>query len=290
MRLRSIILVLTLLALISITISGFYYFFSLNEYESLLARRRASLHTVTVKNQMEAFLAGLPEIQRALSRPTPENLERANLLLDLVRGALEEDVIYLLDQKGMTIASSNRFALDSFVGENFSFRPYFQQAMQGLASNYLAMGMTSKKRGAYSSYPVYAFDEDTPVGVVVIKASIEQMERDVLGSSEDGVTLLTSPYGVIFGANRPDWLFTSLLPLSPQEEEALSESRQFGEGPWTWGGSRLLDQERVEDRKGRHYLVYSRELDSQPGWKVIHLQELSQVREGLFDPLIRTTG
>ncbi|MBI4797684.1 MAG: PAS domain S-box protein [Desulfarculus sp.] len=300
MRLRSIILVLTLLALISITVSGFYYFFSLTESESLLARRRASLHTVTVKNQLEAFLAGnlkpvrilagLPEIQRALSHPGPENLERANILLDLVRGALEEDVIYLLDQNGVTIASSNRFAIDSFVGENFSFRPYFQQAVQGLSANYMAMGMTSKKRGAYSSYPVYAPHEDSPVGVVVIKASIELMERDILGSSDEGVTLLTGPFGVIFGANRPDWLFTSLHQLSPQEEEALSESRQFGEGPWTWGGSRLLDHERVEDRKGRRYLVYSRELDSQPGWKVIHLQELSQVREGLFDPLIKTTG
>jgi PAS domain S-box-containing protein len=300
MRLRSIILVLTLLALIFITISGAYYFFTLSESESLLARRRASLHTVTVKNQIEAFLAGnlkpvrilagLPEIQRALNTPNPENLERANLLLDLVRGALEEDVIYLLDQSGNTIASSNRFAIDSFVGENFSFRPYFQQAMQGLSANYLAMGLTSKKRGAYSSYPVYAPQEETPVGVVVIKASIELMERDILGSSGEGVTLLTGPFGVIFGANRPDWLFTSLEPLSPQEEEALSESRQFGQGPWTWGGGRVLDSERVEDRQGRRYLVYSRQLDTQPGWKVIHLQELEQVREGLFDPLIKTTG
>jgi PAS domain S-box-containing protein len=300
MRLRSIILVLTLLVLISITVSGFYYFFSLSESESLLARRRASLHTVTVKNQIESFLAGnlkpvrilagLPEIQRALSNPGPGNLERANLLLDLVRGALEEDVIYLLDQSGNTIASSNRFAIDSFVGENFSFRPYFQQAMKGLSANYLAMGMTSRKRGAYSSYPVYAPQEETPVGVVVIKASIELMERDILGSSDEGATLLTGPFGVIFGANRPDWLFTSMHKLTSQEEEALSESRQFGEGPWTWGGSRVLDNEHVEDRKGRRYLVYSRELDSQPGWKVIHLQELAQVREGLFDPLIKTTG
>lgn len=301
MRLRSIILVLTLLALISITVSGFYYFFSLSESESLLARRRASLHTVTVKNQIESFLAGnlkpvrilagLPEIERALTTPTPENVERANLLLDLVRGALEEDVIYLLDQSGTTIASSNRFAIDSFMGQNFSFRPYFQQAMQGLSSNYLAMGMTSKKRGAYSSYPVYdAPQEESPVGVVVIKASIELMEKDILGSSDEGVTLLTGPFGVIFGANRPDWLFTSLHKLTPQEEETLSESRQFGEGPWTWGGSRVLDNEQVEDRRGHRYLVYSRELDSQPGWKVIHLQELEQVREGLFDPLIKTTG
>ncbi len=300
MRLRSIILVLTLLALISITVSGFYYFFSLSESESLLARRRASLYTVTVKNQIEAFLAGnlkpvrilagLPEIQRALTHPGPETLERANLLLDLVRGALEEDVIYLLDQSGTTIASSNRFAIDSFVGENFSFRPYFLQAMKGLASNYLAMGMTSKKRGAYSSYPVYAPQDETPVGVVVIKASIELMEKDILGSSDEGVTLLAGPFGVIFGANRPDWLFTSLNPLTTEEEEALSESRQFGEGPWTWGGSRVLDNEQVVDRRGKRYLVYSRELDSQPGWKVIHLQELEQVREGLFDPLIKTTG
>lgn len=138
MRLRSIILVLTLLALIMV--SGFYYFFSLSESGATVARRRAASHVSTVKNQIEDFLAGnlkpvrilagLPEIERALTSPTPENIERANLLLDLVRGALEGDVIYLLDQNCTTIASSNRFAVDSFVGQNFAFRPYYLQAMR----------------------------------------------------------------------------------------------------------------------------------------------------------------
>lgn len=165
-------LVLTLLALISVTVSEFYYFFSLNESGATVAWRHAASHVFTVKNQIEDFLADNLKPVRIL----------ASLLLDLVRSALEVDIIYLLDQNGTTIASSNRFAVDSLVGQNFAFRPY-----------YLALGMTSKKRAAYSNYPVYAPPDETPVGVVVIKTSIEIMEKDVLISSDEGVILLTGP-------------------------------------------------------------------------------------------------
>ncbi len=300
MRLRSIILVLTLMALLSIMASGLYYLYSLGQSETAVAKRRAALHTVTVKNQMEAFLAanlkpvrvlaGLPDIQEALVNPSEANIERANLMLDRFQGVQQNDVVYLLNRQGDAIASSNRYSVDSFVGEHYSFRPYYQQAMRGRPANYLALGMTSKKRGAYTSYPVYAAEMDYPLGVVVIKASMDQMERDILGSTEEGVTLLTGPHGVIFGANRPDWLLASLEPLSPEEEEDLSQSRQFGEGPWTWVGSRVLDSEQVQDRHGRRYLVYTRKLDTLPGWKVVHLQDMRLLGEGVFGPLIKTTG
>jgi C4-dicarboxylate-specific signal transduction histidine kinase len=48
-----------------------------------------------------------------------------------------------MDHEGNTIASSNRNNPDSFVGQNFDFRPYFQQAIQGIPATYLALGTTS---------------------------------------------------------------------------------------------------------------------------------------------------
>lgn len=46
----------------------------------------------------------------------------------------------------------------------------------------------------------------------------------------------------------------------------------------------------MEDRQGRRYQVHSRELENQPGWKVIHLQALEQLGENGYSPLVKTTG
>jgi C4-dicarboxylate-specific signal transduction histidine kinase len=48
-----------------------------------------------------------------------------------------------MNHEGMTVASSNRDAPDSFVGIHFGFRPYFQQAIHGTPASYLALGTTS---------------------------------------------------------------------------------------------------------------------------------------------------
>ncbi len=300
MRLRTILFVLALLAMVSITVSGFYYVFSLRESEVEVARRRAVVHTEIIRNQLEGFLsenlkpvralAGLPEIQRALTVPDHESIAQANYILDLFRDALDVDVVYLLDRHGLTIASSNRNSPDSFVGENFAFRPYFREAMQGNPAKYLALGMTSRKRGAYYSHPVFAEDVDDPQGVVVIKAPISVMEKNIIQSSSDGITLLAGPYGVIFSSNQPGWLFGSLRPLDSRAVDELHQSRQFGDGPWPWVGLTPLDPDRLEDLSHRHYYMHSRELESYPGWRVIHLQDLRQAGESVFQPLVRTTG
>jgi len=300
MRLRTILFALALLAMVSITVSGFYYVFSLRQSEVEVARRRAVVHTEIIRNQLEGFLsenlkpvralAGLPEIQRALTVPDHESIAQANYILDLFRDALDVDVVYLLDRHGLTMASSNRNSPDSFVGENFAFRPYFREAMQGNPSKYLALGLTSHKRGAYYSHPVHAEDMDDPQGVVVIKAPISVMEKNIIQSSSDGITLLAGPYGVIFSSNQPGWLFGSLQPLESREVDELHQSRQFGEGPWPWVGLTPLDPDRLEDLSHRRFFMHSRELESYPGWRVLHLQDLRQAGESVFQPLVRTTG
>ncbi len=117
----------------------------------------------------------MQDFQAPLIKPDDDNLAKANAMLDHFKAALDVDVCYLMDAFGNTIASSNRKAPDSFVGKNFSFRPYFQEAIQGTPSTYLALGTTSGKRGAYYSHPVYEKDRGAPIGVDVIKASIEHL-------------------------------------------------------------------------------------------------------------------
>ena len=64
--------------------------------------------------------------------------------------------VYVMDERGITLAASNWDREDSFVGSNFSFRPYFQQAMAGQEGFYFALGLNTGIRGLYFSAPVRA--------------------------------------------------------------------------------------------------------------------------------------
>ncbi|MDH3558192.1 MAG: transcriptional regulator, partial [Deltaproteobacteria bacterium] len=81
---------------------------------------------------------------------------------------------------------------------------------------YMALGITSKKRGVYYSHPVYGEGGNTPIGVAVIKASIEPVEEE-FSQTYEGIVLLTDPHAIIFISNREDWLFHALWKLSPEE-------------------------------------------------------------------------
>lgn len=198
-----------------------------------------------MQNQLSAYLsgnlntvralAGLKELRVALTREDPASLAAANAVLDHFQQALEVDVCYLMDRGGDTVASSNRRAPDSFVGQNFAFRPYFQEAISGRAGKYLALGTTSHKRGAYYSFPVFAQTGGAPLGVVVIKAPIGGWESGPAADA-DSINLLTGPHDVIFSSSRKQWLFKTLWPKSPEELAQVAASRQFGEGPWPWVG------------------------------------------------------
>ena len=292
-------LLLSLLALLSSAAGGFYYYYSLRESAYAEARKRAAWRAETVRNQISSFLsdnlksvrtlAGMSEMKDLLLSGSRADAARANAMLDHFQTSLEVDVCYLMDRKGLTLASSNRNSPDSFVGQNFSFRPYFQEAIGGRPAKYLALGATSGKRGAYYSHPVYDDPRDKPVGTAVIKAPIRIMEETIIRSA-DGIICLVGPQGVIFSSNRPDWLFKTLWPMDRERLSGLAESRQFGEGPWPWVGLTFEDEHMAADRTGTEYLVYAIDMEEFPGWKIYNLLNLKGVSENVLKPLVKTTS
>jgi C4-dicarboxylate-specific signal transduction histidine kinase len=234
-------------------------------------------------------LAGLKAIRQALVKKDKASLAEADTILDHFQNSLPAEVCYLMDSQGNTVASSNRHDKDSFAGKNFSFRPYFQQAIQGKLATYLALGTTSERRGAYSSYPVLAWNRRTPVGVAVIKTSIDFIEEK-LATTEDEIVLVTDPQGIIFVSSRRDWLFHALSPLSPEEAAHIAETQQFGKGPWAWTGLTLSGQNFAVDADGQRYQMRQLPLDNYPGWRVIYLQGPRSVAGIIADPLLTTTG
>lgn len=298
MKLRLILRLMALTAFCSATLAGFLYFYSLKTYSHQEAERQALSQVQTISRSLAIFLsqyvqpavtlAGLPQMRAALIRKDPRYITAANRMLDHFNTTLDTDVCYLMASDGITIASSNRRKDDSFVGQNFSFRPYFTEALSGNPFSYLALGITSGRRGLYNSCPVYAADGKTIVGVVVIKASMAFVESKV-GLADSDIIMITDPRGIIFISNRPDWLYHFAWPLRREEVNLIAQERQFGSGPWRWVGLTRKGDQNVRDRAGRRYLLHQVDIEHYPGWKVIQLQNLS-LGGGLFKtPLIRVT-
>ncbi|MBT3311020.1 MAG: hypothetical protein HN737_12890 [Desulfobacterales bacterium] len=141
MKLRMILIVLSLMAFLSAWAGGYLYYSATKNSAFEEAKRQAVFHTETIKSHLSFFLnensnsvkalTGLKELKNALSKKDEVSLARTNSILDHFKNTDQVDVSYLIDLDGNTIASSNRNASDSFMGQNYAFRPYFQHAIKG---------------------------------------------------------------------------------------------------------------------------------------------------------------
>ncbi len=216
-------------------------------------------------------MASSPQLRESLfdiseERNVEEGLALINERADRYRLAVGAEVCYVMDADGNTVASSNRKAPDSFVGKNYSFRPYFQQALTGVRGIYLAKGVTSLERGIYVSYPVFDLKNEHIIGAVAAKATLIDLER--LFQTYEYI-FLVSPEGIIFVSSRPDWIFRSMRYLSKEDKELLRQTRQFGNGPWDEVG--FHDENNVSGRisyQDRMFSFASIDVVGLPGWKI----------------------
>jgi PAS domain S-box-containing protein len=300
MRLRLILGLLCLMAVSSALMGGHLYYGALRRAAIDEAERQALVRVESLKKQIVAFisenrrsvqtLARLEPLTAYLNDPRSLSLaQQVNALLDGFQQTLGVEVCYLMDHTGLTLASSNRSEPDSFVGQNFAFRPYFREAMAGAGSNYLALGVTSGRRGVYHSFPILNPADGSPLGLAVVKASVEKIEKELhLGSGER--LMVVDPQGMVFVSNHRQWLFKTLSPLTADQAGALADSRQFGAGPWSWTGLTIEDQERKARAEDQHFRLYGRQLDGYPGWQVLYLINPDALLEAVAGPLLRFTG
>ncbi|MFH1216971.1 MAG: PAS domain S-box protein [Pseudomonadota bacterium] len=302
MRLRSIIFTLTSLAFSLSVLGGYFYYSRIKVTLINNAHQLASYKITDSKGRFTTFIAeqlkpvramaGLDEISKVLEQKNTDNLDNANKILDLFKVTLEVDVCYIMDANGMTIGSSNRSDDDSFVGKSFAFRPYFQQAIKGTSAIYMALGTESSRRGVYYSYPVVGARKEAPLGVVVIKASVDKIENEFTRTiSSDEKLLLTDPHGIIFITSHRDWLFHSLWQLSKDDRKQVADSRQFGAGPWPWLGFQNDSHDnRLRAADGSELLFFEQHFEPFPDWKIIYLRQLPSTSATLFAPFRQTTG
>ena len=204
-----------------------------NELEALQRslEQNLSRYSLSLKSELEkyqnlpALLATDSSFKELLYNPDNAVLlgSMNRYLADVGRITGASD-IYLMAPTGITLSASNWDQSNSFVGKNFHFRPYFQQAMAGQQGRYFALGSTSRKRGYYFSHPVRS--ADAVVGVVVVKIDLNDIEEQWNDELTD--MLVTDIDDVIFISTREEWKFKTLQPLSGADLQRIVDSLRYG--------------------------------------------------------------
>ncbi|MGV1908400.1 sensor histidine kinase [Agrobacterium cavarae] len=229
---------------------------------------------------LPALMADHDDIEELVAHPEDQRLrQRANIYLKSINDLLKSSDIYIMTLDGETIAASNYDGPASFIGQNFSYRPYFQDAAKGLQSRFFALGTTSHKRGYYFASPILF--NDVIKGVIVFKVDIEGIEAS-FGTGENRI-VVTDPDGIIFMTGVPQWLYSAVLPLTPDRIARTEASRRYADArlsqlPVTEGifGSHRLMTIR-EGQQDREYLVLSQPMP-EAGWTVNVLMDTGSVR------------
>jgi two-component system, NtrC family, C4-dicarboxylate transport sensor histidine kinase DctB len=134
--------------------------------------------------------------------------------------------IYVMTPDGVTIAASNHDRPASFIGQNFSYRPYFQTALAGKKGRFYAVGTTSGVRGYYFAAPVRNRVGGV-AGVIAVKIGLDAIEAE--WRLQESQIIVTDPEGIIFLSSDPSWLYKALLPLTADRLDRTIQSRRYAD-------------------------------------------------------------
>lgn len=229
---RHYTLIVALIGFAAILTSVFYLAerFALSA-ETRRAQDRISLYRSTLVSALEEhqhlpfILARDPLV---IAAAESANGSALNTRLESFSKEAGVDAIYLMISDGMTIAASNWSEEQTFIGNNYGFRPYFKSALAGARGLFFAIGATTQEPGFFVAEPVLAVDGRI-AGVIALKVDLTPL---TMAWREGGETLLASDArGVAILASNPDWTYRSLAPLSTEVRKEIAAERQFGSEP-----------------------------------------------------------
>lgn len=155
---------------------------------------------------LPTVLAGNPELTTVVDPDTPVArrtlvVERLNAEFDRLARADGAATLYLVDTRGTTRVASNHRLPTSFIGQDYSFRPYFQDAIRLGSGELFAQGTVSRVPGLYLAQRL-----DSGKGVVVAKVEFTDLERSWRIRDEE--TLVIDGEGTVLLTSNPQRRFT----------------------------------------------------------------------------------
>lgn len=250
-------------------------------------RNRQHLETLSLSlsatlqkyDELPLVIAQDRRIRNALEHANKSaTLDEANRYLERINQILGTETIYTMNEHGLTLVSSNWNKPDSFVGDNYAFRPYFIDAVRDGVGKFYGVGIASGKPGYYIAYPIKA-DQDL-IGVITIKIGLSDIQKalsetknDLVVVNEDGVVILSSD-----PLNR----YKSTRMLDDAALERITSTRQFPNqslAPLAYRGVQIqLDVKEPISLAGSHrYMVQSVPLGKR-GWQIAQIEDTREAR------------
>ncbi len=282
MKLRTILITLTLITMLS-TLAGIgFHYISVRTIIIRDADNRAASQAIVIKDFLSSFLAGSTKavevlaanrvISNALSLPTPEGIDAANMALDNFARVFGGGVSFLADRDGAIVASSNRKEITSYVGKSVKFRDYFQQAIEGKPGMFMPFGETTADRRVFYSSPVYEVGAVHPVGAVVIKGSINLLEK-MITLPEGETWVLTDRNSIVFASSNKRLLYRVLWEKTPGLVKKIEAQPYLGQGPWGWLGMKKAEERTCIDLTGKIYRYHQVFVEESPDWDIVYLTD-----------------
>jgi two-component system sensor histidine kinase AauS len=204
--------------------------------------RQLELHARTVESEINKYnyLPSVLELESnvsdLLNDPSPELRTKVNDYLEGLNRRSRSRAIYVLDTTGRVLATSNWRDADSYLGEDLSFRAYYQDAIRGLPGRFYGIGSTTGEPGYYLAHGLE--EKGKIIGVAVIKVRLEALEErwqrarlEAFVSDENGIIILSSD---------PARRLKSVRPLTAEVKERLARSLQY----YWWPLNELVPLER----------------------------------------------
>lgn len=196
------------------------------------AQRRLALFERTLEAIIERFhylpvaISQARETRAALANPDDAAaVEAANGFLSKLNETAGAGEIFLMENNGAVVAASNWWTLTSLVGTNYSFRPYFAEALRLGRAEYYAFGISTNVPGYFLSQRVDG--SDGPLGVAVTKINLGEIEAAWWRSGE--LIGIVDVNDVVILSTRPDWRYRPLQSISRARIESISSQQRYGE-------------------------------------------------------------
>ena len=293
-------LLLPLIVLLTVGLG--YCGYRISEHVGLRAlsesgERQLELHARAVESELSkyTYLPSVLELEDSVAalllEPDGAHRQSVNGYLEGLNRRSGSRAIYVLDTTGRVQATSNWRDADSYLGEDLSFRAYFQAAVRGRPGRFYGIGSTTGEPGYYLAHGLE--EHGKIIGVAVIKVRLDALEErwqrarlEAFVSDENGIIILSS--------DPARWL-KSVRPLTAQIKERLARSLQYYWWPLNelqpLARERLAEgveeltfpahSERTDDRSRVSYLAQSRALSDTP-WRFTLLSPLQELRREAF--------
>ncbi len=231
---RLAIIVACIISVVGVFVSVAVYKVALNdllsvERKNLLSVEGQATHElariITDSEETADILASQESVVKYLSSGFPKrDIPAIMRMFDTFNVNNNYSAIYLLDKAGTALISTD----PTFINQNYSFRRYYKQAIEGRPGLQMAIGITSKQPGYYFSAPVFDADKSI-IGVLVMKRSpsfVDALIADYMSGKSSVKLMLTDELGVVIASNIQDRVYHSIGHVAPAvAERIINESR-----------------------------------------------------------------